>query len=84
MTLYPRINSSAALAAALRRDASAFSATAQASGNEGAILGFKGFQAGVEQFAFRDDDKVVPWRKLVTTENLSYQSFSTIPPDRAA
>jgi hypothetical protein len=46
-------------------------------------LGFKGSQAGVEQFAFRDDDDVEAWRELVATKNLSNQSFSSISLDRA-
>jgi hypothetical protein len=49
-----------------------------------AELGFKGSQAGVEQFAFRDDDDVEAGRELVATENLSNQSFSSISLDRAA
>src|SRR5262245_37526463 len=48
-----------------------------------AELGFKGNQAGVEQFAFRDDDDVEAWRELVATKNLSNQSFSSISLDRA-
>jgi hypothetical protein len=48
-----------------------------------AELGFKGSQAGVEQFAFRDDDDVEAWRELIATENLSNQSFSSISLDRA-
>ena len=46
-----------------------------------AELGFKGSQAGVEQFAFRNDDDVEAGRELVATENLSNQSFSSISPD---
>jgi hypothetical protein len=49
-----------------------------------AELGFKGNQAGVEQFAFRDDDDVEAGRELVATEDLSNQSFSSISLDRAA
>jgi hypothetical protein len=49
-----------------------------------AELGFKGSQAGVEQFAFRDDDDVEAWRELVATKDLSNQSFSSISLDRAA
>jgi hypothetical protein len=48
-----------------------------------AEFGFKGSQAGVEQFAFRDDDDVEAWRELVATKNLSNQSFSSISLDRA-
>ena len=32
----------------------------------------------------RDDDDVEPWRDLVATENLSYQSFGSISTDRPA
>jgi len=32
----------------------------------------------------RDDDDVEPWRDLVATENLSYQSFGAVSPNRAA
>ena len=49
-----------------------------------AELGFKGSQAGVEQFAFRDDHDVEAGRELVATENLSNQSFGSISFDRAA
>src|SRR5437899_4731239 len=48
-----------------------------------AELGFKGSQAGVEQFAFRNDDDVEAGRELVATEDLSNQSFSSISLDRA-
>src|SRR5262245_12882984 len=47
-------------------------------------LNFKGSQAGVEQFAFRNDDDVEPWRELIATKNLSNQSFSSISLDRAS
>jgi len=46
-----------------------------------AVFGFKDNQAGVEQFALGDHDNVVAIRDLVTTENLSYQSFSSISLD---
>jgi hypothetical protein len=46
-----------------------------------AVFGFKDNQAGVEQFSLGDDDDVVAIRDLVTTENLSNQSFSSIPLD---
>src|SRR5438067_10984843 len=49
-----------------------------------AIVGFKDGQGGVEQFAFGDDDNVEAWRDLVATENLSYQSFSSISLNGAA
>jgi len=52
--------------------------------DEGSILGFKDCQAGVKQFAPGDDDHVESWCDLVTTENLSNQTFSTVSLDRAA
>ena len=45
---------------------------------EGSVIGFKGGQAGVEQIAFGDDHDVKSIRDLITTENLSNQSFSSI------
>jgi hypothetical protein len=48
-----------------------------------AVLSFKGSQASVEEITFRHDDDVVPWSNLVPTEDLSNQSFSSIPGDRA-
>jgi hypothetical protein len=48
------------------------------------VISFKDVQAGVEQLALRDDDDVEAWRELVATENLSNQSFRSIPDDRAA
>jgi hypothetical protein len=49
-----------------------------------AVFGFKDSQAGVEQFAFRHDDDIEPWRNLVSTKHLSYQSFSSVSYDGAA
>ncbi len=49
-----------------------------------AVIGFKDSQAGVEQFAFRDDHDVVSGRDLVTTENLSNQTLGAISLDRSA
>jgi hypothetical protein len=46
------------------------------------VIGFKDAQAGVEQFALGNDHHVEPRRDLVTTENLSYQSFRAISLDR--
>ena len=48
-----------------------------------AIIGFKSSQGGVKQIAFGHDDHVEARRNLIVSENLSYQSFSTIPLDRA-
>ena len=49
-----------------------------------AVIGFKNSQADAEELALRHHDDVVARRDLVATENLSYQSFSTIPHDGAA
>ena len=43
-----------------------------------AIVGFKDSQAGVEHLALRHDDDVKTRCDVVTTENLSYQSFSSV------
>jgi hypothetical protein len=48
-----------------------------------AVLSFKGSQASVEELSFRHDNDIVPWSDLVTTENLSNQSFRAIPRDGA-
>lgn len=58
-------------------------ATSKAAFENAAEFCFKGAQAGVEQLPLRHDDHVEAWRKLVTTENLSNQSFSSISFDRA-
>jgi hypothetical protein len=50
----------------------------------GSTIGFKDRQGGVKQFAFWHDDDVVPRPYLVTTKNLSDQSFSSISLDRIA
>ena len=51
---------------------------------EGSVIGFKGGQAGVEQVAFGDDYHVKSIRDLITTENLSNQSFRSVSLDRTA
>ena len=48
------------------------------------IFGFKDSQRGVEQPALRNDDDIKPRRDVVTTENLSYQSFGPVPDNSAA
>ena len=48
------------------------------------VVSFKGAQAGVEKFALGDDDDVESWRDLVSTKDLSNQSFSSISLNRAA
>jgi hypothetical protein len=56
----------------------------EASFDEVSVISFKGAQAGVEEFALRDDHDVIPRRDLVSTKNLSNQSFSSISFNRAA
>jgi hypothetical protein len=46
-------------------------------------FGFNGTRTRVEQLALRHDDHVVSWSDLVSTENLSNQSFGSISLDRA-
>lgn len=52
--------------------------------DECSVIVFKGCQAGVEQFAFGNDDDVKARRDLVPTENLSYQAFSAVSLHRSA
>ncbi len=54
---------------------------AEAAFEEGSVVVLKSGQRGVEQLALRDDDDVVTTGDVVTTENLSDQSFSSIPLD---
>jgi hypothetical protein len=56
---------------------------AKASFDEVSVISFKGTQAGVEKFTLGDDDDVEPRRDLVSTKNLSNQSFSSISLNRA-
>jgi len=59
-------------------------ARTDAPSQDGSKIGFKGYQAGVEQLALRDDHEIVAGRDLVATKNLSNQSFSAVSLDRAA
>lgn len=59
------------------------SPAAQTSCDEGAVIGFKVVQAGVEQLAFGNDHDVEPGRDLVATENLSDQTFCPVAADGA-
>jgi hypothetical protein len=45
------------------------------------VIGFKGGQAGFEQLSPRHHDDIEAGCDLVTTKNLSYESFSAISPD---
>ena len=55
----------------------------EASFDEVSVISFKGTQAGVEEFALRDHDDVEALDDLVSTKNLSNQSFSSISLHRA-
>ena len=57
---------------------------AEASFDEVSVISFKGAQAGVEKFTLRDHDDIESWGDLVTTKDLSNQSFSSISLYRAA
>ena len=59
-------------------------ALAKASFDEVSVIGFKGAQAGVEKFALGDYDDVEPRGDLVSTKNLSNQSFGSISLNGAA
>jgi hypothetical protein len=48
------------------------------------IVGFKDGQRGVKHFALGDNDDIKPWRDVVTTKNLSYESFSSVSLNRTA
>ena len=48
------------------------------------VISFKNSQAGVEQFALGDDDDVEARGDLVSTEDLSNQTFSAVSRHRAA
>jgi hypothetical protein len=51
---------------------------AEASFEEGSVVGFNGAQAGVEQVALGDDDHVEPAGDFVATKDLSNQSLRSI------
>jgi hypothetical protein len=57
---------------------------AETSLEDGAVIGFNGAQAGVEQIALGNDDHIEPIGDLVSTEDLSNQSFSSISLNGAA
>jgi hypothetical protein len=61
----------------------ALSPLAEAPFEDVEVIGFKNSQTSVEQFSLRDDDDVEPCGNLVSTEDLSYQSFSAISLDGA-
>jgi hypothetical protein len=44
-----------------------------------AVFSFKGSQAGIEEFAFGDDDDVEPGRDLVAPKYLSNETLGPIP-----
>jgi hypothetical protein len=57
---------------------------AKASFDEVSVISFKGAQAGVEELTLWDHDDVESWRDLVSTKNLSNQSFSSVSLNCAA
>jgi hypothetical protein len=57
---------------------------AETSLEDGAVIGFNGAQAGVEQISLGNDDNVEPISDFVSTKNLSNQSFSSISLDSTA
>ena len=58
-------------------------ALAEASFDEVSVISFKGAQAGVEKFPLRDDHYIESVGDLVSTKDLSNQSFSSVSLDRA-
>jgi hypothetical protein len=52
--------------------------------DSGSVVGFKDSQAGVEQFAFGDDDDIEPSGHLIPAIDLSNQAFGAVPLDRSA
>jgi hypothetical protein len=57
---------------------------AESSSECGAVIVFKGSQAGFEELATRHDDDVEPGRDFVMPENFSYQPFRAISLNGAA
>src|SRR5205823_1512211 len=78
-SLYQRSSQTAARTAG--RDSTA---PGKATGEQLSVIGFKGVQAGIEEIALRNDDDVESWSDLITTENLSNQSFGSISSNRVA
>ena len=66
------------------KSASSIPATTEGALHGVSVIGFKGGQAGVEELALRDDDHVEALSYLVSTKNLSNQTFSFISLDRSA
>jgi hypothetical protein len=56
--------------------------TGQAAGKEHSVIGFNGAQAGVEKVALGYDHHVKPGGDLISTKNLSNQTFRSISLDR--
>jgi hypothetical protein len=59
-------------------------ALAKASFDEVFVISFKGAQAGVEKVTLRDNDDIESCSNLISTKNLSNQSFSPVSPNRVA
>jgi len=60
------------------------SPVAESASEDGAVIGFKGSQAGFEELATRHDDDVEACRDGVMPENFPYQTFGAISLDGAA
>ena len=56
----------------------------EASFDEVSVISFKGAQAGVEELTLGNHDDIEPWRDLISTKDLSNQSFSSVSLNRAA
>jgi hypothetical protein len=69
---------------AARTAADGSSRLAEAAFHDGSVIGFKDCQAGTKQLALRDNYDIVSRRQVIASENLSYQTFSTISLDGAA
>jgi len=56
----------------------------QSTGDGGAIVGFKGGQIRRKELATGHDDDIEAWRDVISTKNLSNQSFRAVSNDRTA
>jgi hypothetical protein len=56
----------------------------ESAGESGAIFGFKGRQARVEELSAGHDHNIEARRDLISTKNLSNQTLSAISDDRSA
>ena len=68
---------------AARTAADGSSGLANPAADERSIVVFKGIQARAEQLAAGHDDDIEAWRDVISTENLSNQTLSTVSDDCA-